>query len=396
VTLNNTFAPPTEIKTHMTRSYFMTAALMAMTFGAVAQVSVRTKIPSSVAPGQEFTVEMNISKGDVSGFAKLQHDLPTGFNAVAGETANSTFSFKDRKVKFLWMSLPAASDLTVTYKVKVDAGMTGNQILEGNFSYIRNNETEKFTLPKDIIVVSDQPATAQQAANQQIVDDQRKKQEAAEAARLAAAEAERKAAEASKPVEKESPKQETTPVASSSQPAAEADNSAADAEKAKKAEEERAAAAERDAKAKAERDAKAQSDRDAKAASDLAAAEAKRQKEEAKRAESAAAKQTSSASSESAMLKSVPGLVFRVQVAAGANNVDPSSFASKFNIKESVSVEEHDGMFKYVVGEFGSYRPAKTFCNDLRDNNSVEGPFVTAYNNGVRIHVREALDLLGQ
>lgn len=96
------------------------------------------------------------------------------------------------------------------------------------------------------------------------------------------------------------------------------------------------------------------------------------------------------------MLKSVPGLVFRVQVAAGANNVDPSTFASKFNISEAISVEEHDGMFKYVVGEFGSYRPAKTFCNDLRDNNSVEGPFVTAYNNGVRIHVREALDLLGQ
>ncbi len=372
----------------MTRSYFMTAAMMAMTLSAVAQVSVRTKIPSSVAPGQEFTVEMNISKGDVSGFAKLQHDLPTGFNAIAGETANSTFSFKDRKVKFLWMSLPATTDITVSYKVKLDAGVTGNQILEGNFSYIRNNETEKFTLPKDIIIVSDEQAAAQQSANQQIVDDQRKKEEAAEAARLAAAEAERKAAEASKPAEKEAPKQEPAPVATTNESAPVADNSAADAEKAKRAEEERAAAAEREAKAKA--------DRDAKAAADLAAAEAKRQKEEAKRAESAAAKQASSTSSESAMLKSVPGLVFRVQVAAGANNVDPRTFASKFNISEAISVEEHDGMFKYVVGEFGSYRPAKTFCNDLRDNNSVEGPFVTAYNNGVRIHVREALDLLGQ
>lgn len=376
----------------MTRSYFLTAALMALTLSALAQVSVRTKIPSSVAPGQEFTVELNISKGDISGFAKLQHDLPTGFNAVAGESANSTFSFKDRKVKFLWMSLPPASDITVTYKVKVDAGVTGNQILEGNFSYIRNNETEKFTLPKDIIVVSDQVAAAQQSANDKIVEDQRKKAEAAEAARAAAAAQESKSSEPSG----------DQGVAQSESAAA--SNTSADRDA--KAEADRAAAAERDAKAKADRaaaadrDAKAKADREAKAEADRVAAEAKkeaqRQKEEAKKAERAAQQASSSSSRESAMLKSVPGLVFRVQVAAGANSVDPGIFGRKYNINETISVEEHEGMFKYVVGEFGSYRAAKTFCNDLRDNNNVDGPFVTAYNNGVRIHVREALGLAGQ
>ncbi len=97
-----------------------------------------------------------------------------------------------------------------------------------------------------------------------------------------------------------------------------------------------------------------------------------------------------------AMMKSKPGLVFRVQVAAGPNRVDPSFFEEKFGISETVVIEDHDGLNKYVVGEFGSYRPAKTFSNELRDANGVEGPFVTAYNDGVRIHVREALEIAGQ
>jgi len=342
----------------------------------MAQVSVTTKVPTSVVPGGEFNVELKISKGDIGGFAKLQHELPTGFTAIAGETANSTFSFKDRKVKFLWMSLPGTSDILVSYKVKVDAGVSGNQILEGNFSYIRNNETEKFILPKDIIIVSaDQAASAQNAANQKIIEDQRKKAEAAEAARAAAATEEASAATSTETGSAPA-KQESKPVADNS--AAEkavSDKAASDKAAADKAASDKAAAAE-------------------KAAADKAAKDAAR---EAKQQQAAAAKSSSSQSSGSdAMLKSVPGLVFRVQIAAGANNVDPSWFANKYNIREAISVEQHDGMYKYVVGEFGSYRPAKTFCNDLRDSNNVDGPFVTAYNNGVRIHVKEALDIAGQ
>jgi hypothetical protein len=102
------------------------------------------------------------------------------------------------------------------------------------------------------------------------------------------------------------------------------------------------------------------------------------------------------APSNSAMLTSKEGLVFRVQVSAGPNQVDPAVVASKLGLSETIMMEENEGMYKYVVGEFGSYRPAKTFSNSLRDNNGVEGPFVTAYKDGERIHVKEALDLAGQ
>ncbi|MCF8258971.1 MAG: hypothetical protein K9J06_15560, partial [Flavobacteriales bacterium] len=142
---------------------------------------------------------------------------------------------------------------------------------------------------------------------------------------------------------------------------------------------------------------RAASEREAKAAADKAKADKTAADKAAKDAEKQqAAAAPSQSSGTDAMLKSVPGLVFRVQIAAGPNNVDPSVFASKYNITEAIAVEQHEGLFKYVVGEFGSYRPAKTFSNELRDSNSVDGPFVTAYNNGVRIHVKEALDIAGQ
>lgn len=339
-------------------------------FIALGQVSVSTKTPSSVTPGSEFDVQLTISKGDVSGFAKLQHDLPNGFTATAGETANSTFSFKDRKVKFLWMSLPGTSDITVSYKVKVDASVSGNQILEGNFSYIRNNETEKALIPKDIIVVgADQAAAAQEAANQQIMEQQRQRAEAAKAAREAAEETTQQDAE-------------TAPTEATKS----SDDGVAAAQAAANRERETADEAKREADRQAQIAAEQQQQ---------AAAQAKRDSE-SKPAPAPKAAPAPRPSREDVTLKSVPGLVFRAQIAAGPNQVDPSVFSSKYGISDVVSVEEHEGLFKYVVGEFGSYRAAKTFSNELRDNNGVDGPFVTAYNNGIRIHVKEALDIAGQ
>lgn len=360
---------------------FTTATLMA-------QVSVTTKVPSSVKPGGEFNVELNISKGDISGFAKLQQDLPTGFNAFPGESANSTFSFKDRKVKFLWMALPATTDIKVSYKVVVDASVSGNQIMEGNFSFIRNNETEKFVLSKDIIVVSSDPTAASQsnAAANQAMEDQKRKEEAAASARAAAqAEESTKPAataasqEAAKPAESTTTKEaaeSTSPQESASQTTS--STSEADAQ---------AAEQKRAAEVKKSQDAKAAADQEAQ----------RKQAEQAKAQESKpVAKSQPAASSGASELKSKPGLVFRVQIAAGPKSTESALFASKHNITDAISVENHEGLSKYVVGEFGSYRPAKTYSNELRDTNGVVGPFVTAYNNGVRITVQEALNIAGQ
>ena len=342
-----------------------------------AQVSVTTKLPASAAPGSEFLVELTVEKPGITGFAKLEQSLPTGFEATVGETSNATFSFKDRKVKFLWMALPNGDSFTVSYKVKVDASLSGNQILEGKFAFIKDNATEKYVIPKDIIAIGADPAAAAEAAALAKIEEEAKaKEEADAAAREAAVETE---APAEEPAAEEVV-EETAEVVEevAEEVAEEVDNSAAEAAAAEEAERKRK-------EAELER---------------LKAEKAAREAEEAAKASEPVAEEAAPAeeapSYNDAMLKSKPGLVFRVQVLAGPNQVDPSTVASKLGLSETVMMEEHEGMYKYVVGEFGSYRPAKTFSNSLRDNNGVEGPFVTAYQDGERIHVREALGMAGE
>ncbi len=363
------------------RSTIFSVAALLFSGSLMAQVAVKTKLPATAAPGGTFTVEINVAKGDVSGFAKLQQQLPPGFTAEAMETANATFSFKDQKVKFLWMALPN-DDFKVSYKVAVDASLSGNQIIDGTFAYIKDNETEKLVIPKDIIAIqANQAEAAKQAAMDKILADQQAKIDAANAAREQAAPVEETATDVvaaeTKATESTAAKAEKTaePVAETA-----VDNST-----------ELAAAA-------AKKEEEARQAKEAKQAAEAEAARQKKEAEAAKKAEKAAQPVQEVAANDynDAMLKSKAGLVFRVQVAAGPNKVDPSFFQTKYGISDAVVIEEHEGLFKYVVGEFGSYRPAKTFSNELRDNNSVEGPFVTAYNNGTRIHVKEALDIAGQ
>lgn len=364
-------------------SFYSAIAAVLFSANAFGQVAVTTNLPATASPGGSFTMELDVAKGGVSGFAKLQQQLPPGFSAEAGETANATFSFKDQKVKFLWMALPN-DDFKVSYKVNVDPSLSGNQIIEGTFAYIQDNETEKFIIPKDIISIqSDQADAAKQAAMDKILAEQKAKEEAATAAREEAAPFEEEVVEEVAEVVEEVQEpteeiaEEVTEVVEETVEVAEevveeVDNSAQIA--AEKAAEEAARKEEQRLANEAEAERKA--------------AEAQQQQ--------AVTEVAPKADYNDAMMKSKPGLVFRVQVAAGPNQVDPSVFQSKYGIQDAVVIEEHEGLYKYVVGEFGSYRPAKTFSNELRDNNGVDGPFVTSYNDGVRIHVKEALDIAGQ
>ncbi|MGE0637285.1 MAG: hypothetical protein AB7G44_10965 [Bacteroidia bacterium] len=344
-------------------------------------VSVNVDMPATAAPETTFRVTLKVNKGEVSGFAKLEQLLPAGLEATGVDVANSTFTFKDRKAKFLWMSLPAEATFTVSYDVKVVAGTSGNQILEGTFAYILNNETQKYALPKSIINIG-----AAEVVNNEIkvnvVETPHNNPEAEKAKEEAAAKAaaDKAAAEAK----------------------AAADKAAADA----KAAADKAAYESKSASEKAAADAAAAE----KANRELAESIKKRQEEEKKNADALAKKQQQEAAAlekkqqqQSAPKaevvvkegKPVDGLVFRAQVAAGKKKVAPSLFQGEFKLSEEVFYEEHEGWHKYTVGNFNSYRAAKTFANEIRDNNGVTGSFVVAYNKGVRISVQEALNLSG-
>jgi cell division septation protein DedD len=88
------------------------------------------------------------------------------------------------------------------------------------------------------------------------------------------------------------------------------------------------------------------------------------------------------------------GIVYKVQVGAGHQRVSKNYFASRFNLNDAVAVENHDGWVKYIIGKFTEYKIARDKRNDIRNN--IKTAFVTAYNQGQRITVQEALMISNQ
>ena len=85
---------------------------------------------------------------------------------------------------------------------------------------------------------------------------------------------------------------------------------------------------------------------------------------------------------------------YKVQVGAGHQTVAANYFASKFNLQDNVSTENHEGWIKYLVGVFNEYKAARDKRNVVRNN--IKTAFVTAYNSGQRITVQEALMISNQ
>lgn len=118
-------------------------------------VKIEHRVPEKADPGTEFMVEITISKGDLNGFAKYMIELPEGFTATVVESHDATFSFKDQKVKFIWIALPAENEFTISYKVTTDPSVVGVFPLGGTFSYIFDNEKQAADVPVKEITIGD-------------------------------------------------------------------------------------------------------------------------------------------------------------------------------------------------------------------------------------------------
>ncbi len=145
---------------------FNTVALLIYQFFFADGISITQKAPASAKPGTEFTVELTIKKGDADGFAKLQQELPDGFEATEGTTSGSSFSFTDNKVKFIWMAMPNEKEFKVSYKVKVDASIiTGDKFIAGKFAYVVNNVKQQVEISPVTINISANPTVNAVATN---------------------------------------------------------------------------------------------------------------------------------------------------------------------------------------------------------------------------------------
>ncbi len=117
-------------------------------------VTVNMSTPGQVEAGNEINVEITLDKSDFDSFARFQQEIPAGLTPIPVNTASADFSFKDQKVKFIWLKLPAEQEITISYKLKVDQRLKGNFSLTGVFSYIASNERKSVNVAAKNIVIN--------------------------------------------------------------------------------------------------------------------------------------------------------------------------------------------------------------------------------------------------
>lgn len=101
------------------------------------------QVPSMIGVDNEYVVNILVNKGSTEKFAKIEEEVPSGFKAEAIQTKDAIFTFKDQKVKFLWMNLPPEQRFVVSYKlIPIDKGDVKQLNLKGTFSFIINEATQ--------------------------------------------------------------------------------------------------------------------------------------------------------------------------------------------------------------------------------------------------------------
>jgi len=122
------------------------------------EVSVSDNTPVNIAPGTSAVVEVRISKSEISGFAKLQLELPEGLTATPIETKGASFTFSQQKAKFIWMTLPESSDIIIKYNLIAAADAQGSKTISGFFSYIDDNDRIDYSItPRTVLIGGEAP-----------------------------------------------------------------------------------------------------------------------------------------------------------------------------------------------------------------------------------------------
>jgi cell division septation protein DedD len=126
-----------------------------------AAVAVSRKI-SALEGANNFEVTVNIKKGAIKGFAKLSEKIPAGYKAEQLNISGSSFAFENGEAKFIWTSIPAAEDITVSYKLVPDGSSIQNpSYIEGSkFSYIEGDQTKKIALDRQEVVANGEVASS--------------------------------------------------------------------------------------------------------------------------------------------------------------------------------------------------------------------------------------------
>lgn len=296
-------------------------------------VKISTAIPSNIENDKPIIIETSISKGKISGIARMQFDLPKGLKAVEGNNnKEAIFSFSKQIVQILWIQLPLDSTISFDFILLPDSNYSGIAEIGGRFSYIDNNKKEEVAMTPVQFKISGHGEKSFEKYKAPIVKAKSVKPTQPIKPKEVIAESKPKPplkTEVKKPIE---PKKLPAPKNEIKHPPIE-------------------------------------------------------NKEKSK---------TTNKVQENLPVPTAPvkkeNITFKIQLAASASILDKTQLSNQFNYKvETINEELINNMYKYTTGDFLTFKEAK---KAFTLNETLKGKaFIVGYKDGKRIDLEEAIQL---
>ena len=102
-------------------------------------ITITSTIPANMVAGQEIAIDLKVNKGGMSGFAKLQLELPEGVTVKEAEDKGANYSYNAGIAKWVWPALPMESEIVVHITLFVEASAQGAKTIVSKYSYVENN-----------------------------------------------------------------------------------------------------------------------------------------------------------------------------------------------------------------------------------------------------------------
>ena len=138
-------------------THCLAVCLLSLAFSLSGQdVEISIDHPELVNAGTDFEVTVTIKKGSLTDYSRFSQDLPLGLAATNVSSPNADFSFDEQRVRIIWLKLPEANEIKVSYRISVDARLKGTFALGGVFAYVVNDERKflNFDQQRKITIVA--------------------------------------------------------------------------------------------------------------------------------------------------------------------------------------------------------------------------------------------------
>ena len=114
-------------------------------------VRIERSVKKNLSTG-EYEISLTIYKGDLTGVGALYEVFSDGtpFLAAVMKNGGASFGVTETGVKFIWVSLPADTIISISYNVKDIA--LASPAFECTFKYVYDNQLRKAVVkPEDVV-----------------------------------------------------------------------------------------------------------------------------------------------------------------------------------------------------------------------------------------------------